>query len=69
MIESLLLAGLWDTRLWYAVPLIAVISLVYGATKYEAPARIARSAGETALWILVFMAIVYAVIWVFSWGL
>jgi hypothetical protein len=55
------------TRLWYAVPLITSVSLVYAATRHEQMGPILIHALRFAIWIVVFMAIVLAVIQFLSW--
>jgi len=62
-----LLAALGTTRLWYAVPLVVSVSLVYAATRHEQFGPILIHALRFALWIVVFMAIVLAVIQLMSW--
>jgi hypothetical protein len=62
-----LLAALGATRLWYAVPLVVSISLVYAATRHEEFGPILVHAVRFALWIVVFMAIVLAIIQLMSW--
>ena len=54
-------------RLWYAVPLITSVSLVYAATRHEEMSHILIHALRFAIWILVFMLIVLAVIQFMSW--
>jgi hypothetical protein len=54
-------------RMWYAVPLITSVSLVYAATRHEAMGTILVHAARFAIWILVFMAIVLVVIQSMSW--
>ena len=54
-------------RLWYAVPLITSVSLVYAATRHEQMNQILIHALRFAIWIVVFMAIVLAVIQLMSW--
>ena len=63
----LLLAAISAARLWYAVPLITSVSLVCAATRHEAMAPILIHAVRFAIWVLVFMAIVLAVIQFLSW--
>ena len=53
---ALLLAAQMN-HLWYALPLIVVVSLVYSATRHELPAPIAFGAIRMAGWIVVFMLI------------
>ncbi|REJ95496.1 MAG: hypothetical protein DWQ34_01405 [Planctomycetota bacterium] len=54
---------------WYLFPLAAVISLVYSATRYEAPARILSRAGKLFLQILFFMAVILGVLMLLSFRL
>jgi hypothetical protein len=56
-------------RIWFAVPLIVVISLVYSASRYEAPDRILRRAGRLSLTIGGFMLGVLALLVALSHGL
>ena len=53
--------------LWYAVPLIVAVSLVYSATHYEETGQILRNAGRTGVWILGFMAVVFGVLVLLGW--
>jgi hypothetical protein len=62
-----LLAAASAARLWYAVPLITCVSLVCAATRHEAMGPILIHAVRFAIWVLVFMAIVLAVIQFLSW--
>lgn len=55
--------------LWYLVPLAAVVSLVYSASRYELPERILRRAGRLFITILLFMGAVFLILWAFSFGL
>jgi hypothetical protein len=53
-------------RLWYSIPLIVVISLVYGATRHELRRPIFEHAFRFGAWIVGFMAILGVVMWFFS---
>jgi len=53
--------------LFHAIPLILAISLVYGATRHEFVGPILHNAYRTAVWIIGFMAAIFAVLWVLSW--
>jgi hypothetical protein len=64
---AILLADTGPMRLWYALPLITSVSLVYAATRHEAMGPILIHALRFALWILVFMAIVFAVLQFMTW--
>ncbi|MBM4090385.1 MAG: hypothetical protein FJ276_13330 [Planctomycetes bacterium] len=55
-----------SSQLWYSVPLIVTISLVYGATRHELMVPILQHAWRTAKWIVGFMAIVVAILVAFS---
>ena len=59
-----LLAAAMTPRLFYAVPLVVVISLVYGATRHEYLPEILAHAFRSAIWVVGFMAIIFALIWV-----
>jgi hypothetical protein len=47
---------------WYLLPLAAVISLVYSASRYELPERILRRAVRLFLTIVIFMTIAFALL-------
>lgn len=64
-----LLASILSLKLWYALPLIVAVSLVYSATRHEDMKPILIHAGRTAIWIIGFMAIIFAVIYVIAWWL
>jgi hypothetical protein len=53
--------------LWYALPAIIVVSLVYAATRHERLGPIAIHALRTAVWIVGFMAVILGILWVISW--
>ena len=53
-------------RLWYSLPLIVVISLVYGATRHELRRPILEHAFRFGAWIVGFMAILGVVMWFLS---
>jgi hypothetical protein len=65
--QLLLLAGVGAARLWYAVPLVASVSLVYAATRHEEMGSILSHALRFAIWIVVFMLIVLVVIQGLTW--
>lgn len=56
-------------RLWYAVPLVVSVSLVYAATRHEEIGPILDHAWRFALWIVVFMAAIFAVLQFMTWQL
>ena len=60
-------AAMGPLRIWYAVPIITSVSLVYAATRHEELGPILVHAVRFAIWILVFMAIVFAVLQLLSW--
>jgi hypothetical protein len=64
---SLLLAmALPAAQLWYAVPLIVAISLVYGATRHELRGPILHHAWHTGLWMTGFLGALLAGLWFLS---
>ncbi len=56
-------------QLWFSLPLIVVISLVYSATRHEAMASILHHAVRLGGYIFGFMACIFAVLWGISWWL
>ena len=56
-------------NLWHALPLVVAVSLVYAATRHEDMQPILGHAGRTAIWILGFMAVIFAVIYAIVWWL
>lgn len=64
-LSPLLAVGM--NELWYALPLIVVISLVYSGTRYEQPEDILIGSVHSAKWVIGFMLIVFAVLWFISW--
>ena len=71
MIESIgmliLLAALDPLRIWFAAPIIVSVSLVYSATRHEEMGPILIHGARFAVWIIVFMAIVFACLQAMSW--
>jgi hypothetical protein len=57
------------TVTWYLLPLSAVISLVYSASRYELPEKILSRAAKLFAQIVGTMAAVFAVLWFFSVGM
>ena len=53
-------------RLWYAIPLLISVSLVYGATRHELPRPILEHAVRFGGWMLSFLGILFVVIWLVS---
>jgi hypothetical protein len=62
-----LLAAVGPLRIWFALPIIVSVSLVYSATRHEEMGPILNHAARFALWIVVFMAIVFVVLQAMSW--
>jgi hypothetical protein len=69
MFNLLLASGfnLWKLDLWYAIPAIIAVSLVYAATRHEEIRPILTHAGRVAIWITGFMTAVFVVIAFVSW--
>jgi hypothetical protein len=66
MFDCLILAHT-AAKLWHLVPLLTAVSLVYAATRHELIGPIAGHAARFAIWIVVFMAIVFGVIQTIEW--
>ena len=62
-----LLASAGVNQLWFALPLVVAISLVYGATRHELMGPILQHALRTAIWIGGFMLMIFAIIAFVSW--
>ena len=60
----IVLLGLGAAQIWYSVPLVIVISLVWGATRHERLPEIIAHSIKVLLWVLTFMGIIFAVIFV-----
>jgi hypothetical protein len=67
--QTFLLAAGTIGRLWFLLPLIVIVSLVYSASRYESPERILRRAGRLGLQIAGFMTIILALLAWLSAGL
>ena len=55
-------------QIWYALPLIVSISLVYAATRHELAGPILQHAVRLGIWITAFMGVVFAVLFLLSLG-
>jgi hypothetical protein len=62
-----LLVATFYNRLWYAVPLVVAISLVYAATRHERPRPILEHAVRFGAWVVAFMVIVFVVLYGIAW--
>ena len=62
--SPLLLASI--NQLWYAVPLIVAVSLVYAATRHELMGPILHHAVRAAGWIAGFMAVVFTIVYLLA---
>jgi len=60
--DNLLLAAI--PQIWFAIPLIVVVSLVYGATRHENLPDIFAHSLRNAIWYVGFMSIIFFLIWV-----
>jgi hypothetical protein len=63
----LMFAAMDPLRMWFAVPIIVSVSLVYAATRHEEMGPILVHAARFAVWIVVFMAIVFAALQALAW--
>lgn len=57
------------SEIWFAVPLIIAISLVYAGTRNESMPVILAHAARVAGWISGFMALIWVVLLLVSWWL
>ncbi|REJ69619.1 MAG: hypothetical protein DWQ31_03890 [Planctomycetota bacterium] len=64
MIAALLLLAQFPmNRMWFAVPLIISVSLVYAGTRHEAMRPILRHAVSCAVWMTGFIAAIMLLLW------
>ncbi|MCP4641024.1 MAG: hypothetical protein GY851_11350 [bacterium] len=63
------MATLANNDMWYALPLVVAVSLVYSATRHEQMGPILGHALRIGVWIVGFMAVVFAVLLLLSWWL
>jgi hypothetical protein len=49
-------------QIWYSLPLVVAISLVYAATRHERMVPILQHALRFGLWIVGFMAVVFVLL-------
>ncbi len=68
MIPPLIAQASTIALIWYAVPLILVISLVYGGTRHETLPQILQHAWRSAVWVLTFMGVIFAIVWLAGYG-
>ena len=57
------LVALITTKIWYFLPLLVSVSLVYAATRHELLQPILSHAVRFALWIVVFMGVVFGIVY------
>ena len=67
MMNFLQLAAFNTVDLWYALPLIVAVSLVYSATRHEETGAIMVQALRTGVWIVCFMAVIFAILMLIAW--
>ena len=64
--NSIVFGGIIANRLWFSLPLVVSISLVYAATRHELMRPILDHALRFGVWVLAFMAVVFVVLTVVS---
>lgn len=57
------------SEVWFALPLIVAISLVYAGTRHEAMSVILGHAARVASWITGCMSLIWVVLLLVSWWL
>ena len=63
-LATILAVQAWHAKIWYALPIMLAVSLVYGATRHELMSEIWRSATRSFLWVTVFMSMILLLIWI-----
>jgi len=69
LLSSCLMAAWSQRQVWYILPLIVAISLVYGATRHESMRPILRNATKAGTWIVGFIVVVFGILFLLSWNL
>ena len=64
--EHLLLAAAKVNFMWYALPLVVAVSLVYAATRHEQPGPILIQAARIGVWIVGFMVVIFVLLWLIT---
>lgn len=57
------------SEIWYALPLIVSISIVYAGTRHEDLRVIAEHAARVSGWIVGLMGLIWVVLLLISWWL
>lgn len=65
--DNTLFGFLTFNTMWYALPLVVAVSLVYAATRHEQIDLILEHALRIGAWIVGFMGVVLLVIAVVNW--
>ncbi|OHB73275.1 MAG: hypothetical protein A2V70_20245 [Planctomycetes bacterium RBG_13_63_9] len=65
--DHLVLAAIESHDIWYALPLVVAVSLVYSATRNEQVVPILTHAVRVGVWIVGFMAVVFVALLLISW--
>ncbi len=55
-----------QVHLWYSLPLIVVVSIVFGATRHEYLREIIYHATKSFAWLMFFMFVIFILVWWFS---
>jgi len=67
--SPILIGALIHNQLWYLLPLLISICLVYGATRHELIGPILIHAFRFGTWIVGFMAVLFVLLCLMSWNL
>jgi hypothetical protein len=65
--DNLILAAIESYDIWYALPLVVAVSLVYSATRHEQMVPILKHSVRVAIWIVGFMVVVFVVLLLVDW--
>ena len=65
--DHLAFAAAGPNYMWYALPLVIAVSLVYAATRHEQRRPILVHAVRIGIWIVGFMVVIFAVLLLVSW--
>ncbi len=59
----MVIANIWSAQIWYALPLVLAIGLVYGATRHEHLREIVVHSARAIVWLVLFLVVIFGLVW------
>ena len=63
MIPLAMQISIWDAEIWYLIPLVFSVSMVYGATRHEHLKEIFTHVFRAGVWLTGFLGVIFLVVW------